>query len=101
MKISKMPKLLDDQVLIKLEDIRLGSGLIAPDTSRSDYLEATIFAAGPGKHNAQGVLIPMDLKVADKVLVSSRSKLVNPPLEVEGVEGKLYLINRDFVIGVI
>jgi chaperonin GroES len=43
-------------------------GIIIPDTVQEKPMEGEVLAAGPGARNEHGVLVPMDVKVGDRVL---------------------------------
>lgn len=43
-------------------------GIIIPETAREQPQEGTVVAVGPGKRNAQGTHIPMDVHEGDKVI---------------------------------
>ena len=59
-----------DNVLIKPmkgEDV-LPSGIVLPDSAKEKPQMGVIMAAGPGRMDKTGKIIPMTLKVGDKVL---------------------------------
>ncbi len=66
-------KPLDDRVVIEikeeLEEKNVG-GIIIPDTAKEKPQIGKIIAVGPGKMNDEGKIIPLSLKVGDKVLFS-------------------------------
>jgi chaperonin GroES len=61
---------LHDRVVVKRIDAeeKTAGGIIIPDTAREKPQEGQIIAAGPGGRDEAGKLIPIDLKVGDKVL---------------------------------
>ena len=61
---------LHDRVLVKRIDAeeKTAGGIIIPDTAREKPQQGQIIAAGPGGRDEAGKLIPIDLKVGDKVL---------------------------------
>lgn len=64
---------LGDRVLVeyKVEQKTVG-GIIIPDTARTgDVKMATVVAVGRGLYTNNGSLIPMEVKVGDKVLLPS------------------------------
>ena len=69
-------KPLRDQVIVKpieLEEVTK-SGIVIPDTARKEKpQEGVIVAAGDGKLDDSGKLIPMVVKVGDKVIYSKYS----------------------------
>ena len=91
-------KPLSDRVLVKpldKEQEKKG-GIIIPDTAKEKPQEGEIIAAGPGKRDEQGKLIPMDVKVGDKVLYGKYSGT-----EIK-IEDEDYLImHQEDVLGII
>jgi chaperonin GroES len=63
-------KPLGDRVVIKPlpRDEMTKSGIYLPDTAKEKPQEGTIVAVGPGRQTDEGKVIPMTLKVGDKVL---------------------------------
>ncbi len=61
---------LGDRVLVKSNESGevMRSGIIIPDTAKEKPQEGKVIAAGPGRRNEEGVLIPLDLKVGDKII---------------------------------
>ena len=63
-------KPLFDYVLVKpvkSEEV-LPSGIVLPDTAKEKPQVGEVMAIGPGAHNEEGKLIPMIVKVGQKVL---------------------------------
>jgi chaperonin GroES len=82
-------KPLSDNVFIEtIEDEKTTqSGIVIPDTADKERpMKGKIVAAGPGKRNEKGELIPMSVKVGDMVLFRKYG-----PDEIE-VDGKSYLV---------
>lgn len=61
-------------------------GVILPDTAKEKPQEGLIIAVGPGRKTDKGDVIPVDLKVGDKVIYSKYS---GSEIKIEGTE---YLI---------
>ena len=61
---------LHDRVVLERIDAeeKTAGGIIIPDTAREKPQQGQILAAGPGGRDEAGKLIPIDLKVGDKVL---------------------------------
>jgi len=61
---------LHDRVVIRritpLE--KSAGGIIIPDTVQEKPMEGEVIAAGAGARNEQGALVPLDVKVGDRVL---------------------------------
>lgn len=52
---------------VKSEEV-LPSGIVLPDTAKEKPQVGEIMAIGPGAHNEEGKLVPMVIKVGQKVL---------------------------------
>ncbi|MDP2914059.1 MAG: co-chaperone GroES [Candidatus Aminicenantes bacterium] len=71
MKISP----LYDRVLLKRieeQEVRK-SGIIIPDSAKEKPQEAEVIAAGKGRVNDEGKVIPLEVKKGDKVLIGKYS----------------------------
>jgi len=84
-------KPLSDYILIEpiKEEEKTKSGILLPETADKERPEqGKVIAVGPGKRNDSGNLIPMDIKVGQKVLFTKYG-----PNEIK-VEDKEYLIAK-------
>lgn len=89
---------LQDRVLIKRleEETTTSGGIIIPDSAKETPAEGEVVAVGPGRKDDNGKLVPMDVKVGDKVLFS---KYGGNEVKIDGVE---HLVMReDEIVGVI
>ena len=61
---------LHDRVVVKRVDseTKTSGGIIIPDTAAEKPQQGEVVAVGPGSRDEAGKLIPIDLKVGDKVL---------------------------------
>ena len=61
---------LHDRVVVRRIDAeeKTAGGIIIPDTAKEKPQEGEILAVGPGARDEQGRLVPLDVKVADRVL---------------------------------
>jgi chaperonin GroES len=61
---------LHDRVLVKRIDAeaKTKGGIIIPDTVKEKPSEGLVVAVGPGGRDEAGKLIPVDIKVGDRVL---------------------------------
>jgi chaperonin GroES len=68
-------KPLSDRVVIKPApaDEKVQGGIIIPDTAKEKPQKGQVVAAGPGRVSDNGQLIPMTVKVKDKVLYGKYS----------------------------
>ncbi len=61
---------INDRVVVKRidPDAKSAGGIIIPDTAQEKPSQGEIIAVGPGGRDESGKLIPIDLKVGDRVL---------------------------------
>ncbi len=78
-------KPLADRVVIKMTEAEetTSSGIILAGSAKEKPQIAEVIAVGQGKKNDDGELIPVSLKVGDKVLAS---KYAGTDVKVDGVE---------------
>ncbi|MCP4023177.1 MAG: co-chaperone GroES [Desulfobacteraceae bacterium] len=89
---------LSDRILVERveEDEKTKGGIIIPDTAKEKPAEGKIVATGNGRMGEDGKLMPMDVKVGDRILFS---KYGGTDVKIDGVD---YLILRqDDVLGII
>jgi chaperonin GroES len=89
---------LQDRIIVKRleEETMTAGGLYIPDTAKEKPQKGEIIAVGKGKVTEDGKLIPVDLKVGEKVLFG---KYAGTEIKIDGVD---YLIMReDDILGVI
>ena len=82
---------LHDRVVVQRIDAesKTAGGIIIPDTAKEKPQTGEITAVGPGGRDEAGKLIPIDLRVGDKVLFGKWS---GTEVKIEGVE---YLIMKE------
>ncbi|HJQ58882.1 MAG TPA: co-chaperone GroES [Vineibacter sp.] len=61
---------LHDRVVVKrvAEEEKTKGGIIIPDTAKEKPMEGEIIAVGPGARDEKGNLVPLDVKVGDRIL---------------------------------
>ena len=66
---------LQDRVIVRriAEEEKTKGGIIIPDTAKEKPQEGKVIAVGKGKTNDDGKLIPLDVKVGDKILFGKYS----------------------------
>jgi chaperonin GroES len=76
---------LHDRVLIKVleGEEKTAGGIIIPDTAKEKPQEGEIVAVGSGTRTEDGKIIPMDVKVGDKVLFGKWS---GTEVKIDGIE---------------
>ncbi|HYP24763.1 MAG TPA: co-chaperone GroES [Actinomycetota bacterium] len=86
-------KPLEDRILVRPEEGQetTVSGIVIPDTAKEKPQEGTVLAIGPGKRSDTGEIVPMDIKVGDRVMYS---KYGGTEIKVDGDE-LLILSSRD------
>ncbi len=89
---------LHDRVIVRRieEKKTTASGLIIPDSSAEKPSKGEVVAAGKGKMSAQGDLIPLDVKVGDKVMFGQYSGS-----EITVEEETLLVMSEDEIVAVI
>ena len=82
---------LHDRVVIKRIEAeeKSSGGIIIPDTAKEKPQEGEVIAVGPGGRDESGKLIPIDVKVGDRVLFGKWS---GTEVKLDGVE---YLIMKE------
>ncbi len=89
---------LHDRVIVKrLDNERTtASGIVIPESAAEKPDQGEVLAVGPGKKTEDGKVIPVDLKVGDKVLFG---KYAGQSVKVDGEE--VLVIREDEVLAVI
>ena len=89
---------LHDRIIVERleEETTTASGIIIPDSAKEKPMQGDVVAVGKGKKTEDGKVLPLDVKVGDKVLFGKYSGT-----EIK-IEGKEYLMMReDDVLGVV
>jgi len=89
---------LQDRVIVKRieEEEKSKGGIIIPDTAKEKPQEGRVIAVGKGKLNEDGKVIPLDVKVNDRILFGKYS---GTEINIDGEE---HLIMREEdILGVI
>ena len=95
--MTQLRPLYDRLVVKRIEEKeQIQGGIIIPDTAKEKPQEGEVVAAGKGKRLDDGKLVPLDVKVGDRILFGKYS---GNDIKIDGEE---YLILReDEVLGVI
>ena len=93
----KFRPLRDCVVVTRIDaDDKTAGAIIIPDSAKEKPYEGEVIAVGPGGPDESGKLIPIDLKVGDRVLFGKWS---GTEVKLDGVE---YLIMKESdIMGVI
>jgi chaperonin GroES len=89
---------LHDRVVVERIDpeAKSAGGIIIPDTAQEKSSQGEIIAVGPGGRDEVGKLIPIDLKVGDRVLFGKWS---GTEVKIEGQ--KLLIMKESDIMGVL
>jgi chaperonin GroES len=89
---------LHDRVIVKRieEERKSAGGIVIPDTAAEKPDQGEIVAVGKGKKDDNGKLIPIDVKVGDRVLFGKYS---GQTVKVKG--DKLLVMREEDLMGVI
>jgi chaperonin GroES len=82
---------LHDRVLVRRIEAeeRTSGGIIIPDTAKEKPQQGEVVAVGPGCRDETGKLVPVDVKVGDRVLFGKWS---GSEVKMDGIE---YLIMKE------
>jgi len=89
---------LQDRVIVKRieEDEKSKGGIIIPDTAKEKPQEGKVVAVGKGKVSDDGKIIPLDVKVNDRVLFGKYS---GSEINIDGEEHMI--MREDDILGII
>ena len=89
---------LHDRVVVKRIDAedKTAGGIIIPDSAKEKPSRGEITAVGPGGRDEAGKLIPIDLKVGDRVLFGKWS---GTEVKIDGQE--LLIMKESDIMGVL
>jgi chaperonin GroES len=76
---------LSDKLVLKpiVQEEVLSSGIVIPDTAKEKPNQGEVVAAGPGRRDDDGKVIPMEISVGDRVLYA---KYTGQEIKVENEE---------------
>ena len=78
------------------ETEQVKGGIIIPDSAKEKPQEAEVIALGTGKKDKDGNLVPFQVKVGDRVLISKYGGT-----EVKMADAKFTLLCEDDILGVL
>src|SRR6201988_796953 len=89
---------LHDRVVVKRigAEEKTAGGIIIPDTAKEKPSQGQVLAVGPGGRDGAGKLIPIDIKVGDRVLFGKWS---GTEVKIDGQD--LLIMKESDVLGVI
>jgi chaperonin GroES len=91
-------KPIGDRVLVEHieEKEQVRGGIIIPDSAKEKPQEAKVIAIGTGKKDEEGKLLPFEVKVGDRVLISKYGGT-----EVKIEEKKYTIVREDDILGIL
>jgi chaperonin GroES len=89
---------LQDRVIVQRvdEEEKTKGGIIIPDTAKEKPQEGKVISVGKGKANDDGKVIPLDVKVGDKILFGKYS---GSEIKINGEE--FLIMREDDILGVV
>jgi chaperonin GroES len=89
---------LADRVIVEPSegDEKTASGILLPETAKEKPQQGKVLAAGPGRRDDDGKIIPMDVKVDDVVLYA---KYAGTEVKVDGK--KLLILKEADILAVV
>jgi chaperonin GroES len=89
---------LHDRVVLKAieQETKTAGGIIIPDTAKEKPMEAKVVAVGPGTRDASGKLVPLGVKVGDRVLFG---KWTGSEVKIGGED--LLIVRESDLMGII
>jgi chaperonin GroES len=89
---------LHDRILVRrtAEETKTAGGIIIPDTAKEKPQRGEIVAAGKGRVSDDGKVMPLEVKVGDKVLFGKYS---GTELKLNGEE--LLMMREEDILGII
>ena len=89
---------LHDRVVVRRieEEEKTAGGIIIPDTAKEKPMQGEVIAIGPGLRDESGKLVPLDVKVGDRVLFGKWSV----GLEVKIDNEELAIMKESDIFGI-
>ncbi|HEX7075810.1 MAG TPA: co-chaperone GroES [Hyphomicrobiaceae bacterium] len=89
---------LHDRVLVRRieEENKTAGGIIIPDTAKEKPMQGEVLAVGPGKRDESGKIVPLDIRVGDRVLFGKWS---GTEVKIDGED--LLIMKESDVLGIL
>jgi len=89
---------LHDRVVVRRVDAeeKTKGGIIIPDTAKEKPQEGEVVAVGPGGRDESGKLVPLDLKVGDRILFGKWS---GTEVKIDGQD--LLIMKESDLLGIV
>jgi chaperonin GroES len=91
-------KPIHDRIVIRLveAETQTKSGIFIPDVAVEKPSQGVIVASGPGRTTEDGILVPIEVKVGDRVLFGKHAAVA---VKVNGEE--LHILREDDVMAIV
>jgi chaperonin GroES len=91
-------KPIHDRIVIRLveAETQTKSGIFIPDVAVEKPSQGNVMAAGPGRTTQDGILIPSEVKVGDRVLFGKHAAI---SIKIEGEE--YHILREDDVMAIV
>lgn len=91
---------LGNRVLVRRSKVKTTEGgIYLPDSAQEKPKEGEVLAVGPGKRDEQGQLIPMDVKVGNRVVFTSYAG--TEVKSEQQAEEELLILREDEILGIL
>jgi chaperonin GroES len=89
---------LHDRVVVRRieQQAKTAGGIIIPDTVQEKPQEGEVIAVGPGARNEIGAIVPLDVKIGDRILFAKWS---GNEVKIDGQE--LLIMKEQDIMGII
>ncbi|SNB47515.1 co-chaperone GroES [Geobacter sp. DSM 9736] len=89
---------MQDRIIVKRveEEAKTAGGIFIPETAKEKPQQGEVVAVGKGKVTEDGKVLPLDVKVGDKVLFG---KYAGTEIKLEGEE--FLIMREDDILGVV
>ncbi|HMM13323.1 MAG: co-chaperone GroES [Parvibaculum sp.] len=89
---------LHDRVVVKRveEDTKTAGGIIIPETAQEKPSQGEVLAVGPGARTDEGKILPLDVKVGDRVIFGKWS---GTEVKIDGQE--LLIMKESDIMGIV
>ena len=94
---------LHERVVVRREKAmeKTAGGIFIPDTAQEKQQIGYVIAVGKGRHGKDGSVIPLDVKVGDKVLFSKYAGTEAPRFYFESEGEELVIMKEDEILGIL
>ena len=89
---------MQDRIIVKRveEETKTAGGIFIPETAKEKPQQGEVMAVGKGKVTEEGKVLPLDVKVGDRVLFG---KYAGTEVKLEGEE--FLIMREDDILGVV